>query len=533
VLPTGCGKTVIFTSLGKVVPDSFPMLVVAHREELLDQAAAKFAATEPDLKVGKEQAENHADLDCDIVVASVATIGRASSDRTAKWRPDHFRTIVIDEAHHAAAPSYRRVLDYFSPQLVLGVTATPQRGDSVGLNEVFSEVVFYRSVLEMIEQGWLCPLVGYRVHTTTDLSDVKVANGDYVESDLVQAIDTPERNALIVKAYNDLAKGRPTLIFAAGIGHAQDIVEAFRYDAPEVVVACILGQTGRDDRAAIYERLRSGQVDVVVNVGVLTEGFDEPSVAAIILARPTRSHSLYTQIVGRGTRLYPGKSECLIVDMADVTKGKKPVGLPSLLGLPPDFDLDGKDVLEAYKAVKKLEARSPESASRVRSFADIDAEYELIDIFRPPKPSAIVLEYSNFIWAEVAEDNFSITCGEYRAHITADTLRYYVAVTKNGADYLSMTASDLREAFNYADTFISEALGADAKLYRMDAAWRGDGPTEKQQKFLRRIGVPVTTDMTKGEASMIISKYIEEHPRSFAQRKAIEAAKRKRMPGGW
>lgn len=533
VLPTGCGKTVIFTSLGKAIPDAFPMLVVAHREELLDQAAAKFAATEPDLKVGKEQAENHADLDCDIVVASVATIGRANSDRTTKWQPDHFRTIVIDEAHHAAAQSYRRVLDYFSPQLVLGVTATPQRGDSVGLNQVFDEVVFYRSILEMIEQGWLCPLVGYRVGTTTDLSDVKVANGDYVESDLVQAIDTPERNALIVKAYHDLAGKKPTLIFAAGVQHAEDIRSAFRTQSPETHVDCVLGDTTSNDRNSLYDSLREGSLDVLINVGVLTEGFDEPSVGCIILARPTRSSGLYTQIVGRGTRLYHDKLRCIVVDMADVTNGKKPVGLPTLLGLPPDFDLDGKDVLEAYKAVSKLAQKSPESASRVRSFDDIDAEYTLIDIFRPPKPSQVVLEHSNYIWAEVAEDTFSIACGPYRVNIIPSALRFDVVIAKDNLPFVAMAASELREAFNMADTFITTELGADAKLYRSDAAWRGDGPTEKQQKFLRRIGVPVTTDMTKGEASLIISKYIDEHPRSFAQQKAIEASKRKRMPGGW
>lgn len=537
VLPTGCGKTVIFTSMGKVRPNSYPMLVIAHREELLDQAADKFAATEPNLKVGKEQAIHVADDDCDIVVASVATIGRSGSDRINKWKPDHFKTIVIDEAHHAAADSYLRVLDYFAPDLTLGVTATPQRGDNVALQGVFEEVVFYRSILEMIRDGWLSPLVGYRVDTHTDISGVATRGGDYVEAELTKAIDTPERNALLVKAYHDLAQGRPTLVFAAGIEHAQDIAKAFEStsNSRRISVGCILGETSRGVRDQIYGQLRNGEIQVVVNVGVLTEGFDEPSVSCIILARPTRSNGLYTQIVGRGTRLCEGKQDCLVIDLADVTKGKKPVGLPSLLGLPNDFDLDGRDLVSAYDAVSALLEKSPEAGTRVKSFEDIEAEYKLIDIFRPPKLSETVLQFSSFIWSEISENDFSIgVAPDVRLRIAGSELGgYNLVLNAKEIGSTLFSSLDLREVFAYADKYVERTFPNESSLLKIDARWRGDEPTEKQVKYLRRIGVPITADLTKGEASLIISKYIEDHPRSFAQKKVIERAQRKKLPGGW
>lgn len=509
------------------------MLVVAHREELLDQAAEKLAMSNPSLKVGKEQAQHRADRDCDVVVASIQTLGRAGSDRIEKWHPSHFKTIVIDEAHHAAASTYQNLLGYFKPQLTLGVTATPQRGDNVKLIGTFDEVVYYKSILELIEAGYLCNLIGYRVDTNTDISDVRSNAGDYVVDELVQAIDTPERNALVVKAYNDLTPGERCLVFAASVEHAHALREAFEHAG--IVSDVVLGTTSRDVRAEIYERLSSGRTRVVVNVGVLTEGFDEPSVSCIILARPTRSHLLYTQIVGRGTRLYRDKYHCTIIDLADVTRGKRPVGLPSLIGLAPDFDLDGNDVVFAAKEVGKLADQSPESAARVRSFEDIDVEYKLIDIFRPPKPSEIVQQFSALIWTELAEDHFSIGVGpEAKLQITQNALGMYsLTLDVERTRSHVFQSIDLRETFAYADGYIDSHYADTAKLLDSTSPWRGDGPTEKQVKYLKRIGVPITVDMTKGTASMIISKHIEQNPRSFAQKKAIQASQRKRMPGGW
>jgi ATP-dependent helicase IRC3 len=145
VLPTGAGKTVIFSHLPKFLSTSLPMLVLAHRGELLTQAQEKILWSNPQLDVQIEKAELHADM-CDVVVASVPTLGRAESERILKYPKDYFKTIVIDEAHHAAAPTYRRIIDYFNYDLLLGVTATPQRSDSVRLTDVFQEIVYYKTI---------------------------------------------------------------------------------------------------------------------------------------------------------------------------------------------------------------------------------------------------------------------------------------------------------------------------------------------------------------------------------------------------
>ena len=235
VLPTGAGKTVLFAQLPIMRKDSLPMLVLAHRSELLIQAKDKIETINKDLSVGIEQAENKAGYS-DVVIASVPTLGRESSSRIEQYPKDYFKTIVVDEAHHAAAPSYRRILDYFKPDLLLGVTATPQRSDSVRLIDVFQEIVYYKSIQDLIKEGWLSPLVGYRVKTSTDISDVEIQNGEYKQDQLIEAIDNPSRNNSIVTAYNDLANDKKTVVFAAGVDHAGNLAEAFRKNGSSVRV---------------------------------------------------------------------------------------------------------------------------------------------------------------------------------------------------------------------------------------------------------------------------------------------------------
>jgi ATP-dependent helicase IRC3 len=515
VLPTGAGKTVIFSNLPNYVDSPLPMLVLAHRGELLTQAREKILWSNPQLDVQIEKAEQHADL-CDVVVASVPTLGRIESERILKYPKDYFKTIVIDEAHHAAAASYRRIIDYFSPALLLGVTATPQRSDSVRLTDVFQEIVYYKTIQDLIKEGYLCRLVGYRVKTDTDISEVETNNGDYVASQLEEAINTPARNASVVAAYLQIASEKKAIVFASGVQHANDLALSFQQ---KVTTEVLLGTTSEDDRFAILQRFKSGQTKVLVNVGVLTEGFDEPSVEAIILARPTRSSLLYTQIVGRGTRLFEGKEHCIIIDIADTTKGKKPLGLPTLLGLPADFDLQGKDLIDTAEEYKKLEQFCPGEAVRVLNPEDIELAYKRIDLFMPPPPNEIVLQYSAFVWAEVGENDFhlGINNGE-SLRIYVDALgRWTVELTQANSSSTRTTilghVDDMREAFVRSDRWVMNNRSSSMTLIDSNAAWRSDGPTDAQKKLLKRIGVPVTSDMTKGTASQIISKYYETNPR--------------------
>jgi superfamily II DNA or RNA helicase len=514
VLPTAAGKTVIFSNLYKYVPDCFPMLVLAHRSELLQQAKQKILQTNPDLSVDIEQAENHAGH-VDVVVASVQTLGLKDSQRILKYPKNYFKTIICDESHHIVAETYQRILQYFTPKLLLGVTATPQRSDNIRLTDTFQEIVYYKTIIDLTRDKYLCPLVGYRVKTNTDISDVSTANGEYVVSQLEKLIDNPERNATVVAAYNNLAADLKAIVFAATIQHANNLASSFT--AQKISTAVILGETSLEEREQIFTRYRSGDIKVLINVGVLTEGYDEPSIQAIILARPTRSTLLYTQIVGRGLRLHESKQHCIIIDIADATKGKKPIGLPSLLGLPPEFDLQGKELLQTYDEYKKLEEYCPGEAVRVLSPDDIDLAYTRINLFMPPPPSEFVQQYSRFVWAEISENIYHLGIDNSNSlRIYNDALGRWIVEhhhrSNNKTDVTILGyPEDIRDAFVRSDKWVMNRF--DTKLIDSTASWRLDSPTDAQIKMLKRIGIPLTSEITKGIASQIISKYYEENPR--------------------
>jgi ATP-dependent helicase IRC3 len=257
-------------------------------------------------------------------------------------------------------------------------------------------------------------------------------------------------------------------------------------------------------------------VTVLVNVGVLTEGFDEPSIQAIILAKPTRSSLLYTQIVGRGTRLFEGKEHCTIIDIADTTKGKKPMGLPTLLGMPADFDLRGESLTDIAEEFDKLKELAPGEASNVFNMDDVANAYKRIDLFMPPPPNPAVIEYSTLIWSEVGEDEFYLNINSFESlHIYCDTLgRWNTELRTRSGDkvYIKVIGQGqtMRSVFAGTDNWVLENRSVALPLLDSKAVWRADAPTDKQQKLLKRIGVPITSTMTKGMASQIISKWMEK-----------------------
>lgn len=528
VLPTGSGKTVIFSNIPQTIKDSLPMLVLAHRGELLNQAKEKILWSNPHLDVQIEKAENTAEL-CDVVVASVPTLGRTDSERIKKYPKNYFKTIIVDEAHHAAAETYRRILDYFQPKFLLGVTATPQRSDSVRLTDVFDEITYYKTIQDLIKEGYLCRLIGYRIQTDTDISEVETSHGDYTASQLEETINTPLRNAIVVKAYLEFAPQQKAVVFASGVQHAADLATSFAQK--QISVRVVIGSTPDEERAQTLADFTSGKVRVIVNVGVLTEGFDEPSIGAIILARPTRSTLLYTQIVGRGTRIFEGKEHCVIIDIADTTKGKKPLGLPTLLGMPPEFDLKGNDLIDVAEKYKELEDYCPGEAVRVLSLDDITLAYKRIDLFMPPPPNEIVKTYSRFVWAEVGDSDFHLGINQnesIRIHI--DPLGRWTTTLKQRSKNISVDTilghpEDIREAFVRTDRWITSNRSYNLNLLDNTAAWRSDSPTDKQAKMLKRMGVPITSDMTKGTASQIITKYYEANPKPKWLQNKIDSKK--------
>lgn len=517
VLPTGSGKTVIFSHIPQVIEDSLPMLVLAHRSELLSQATEKILWSNPQFDIQTEKAEEVADLTGDVIVASVQTLGRSDSKRILKFPKDYFKSIIVDEAHHASAESYRRILDYFNPKFLLGVTATPQRSDSIRLTDVFQEITYYKNIQDLIKEGYLSRIIGYRVKTNTDISEVETSHGDYTLSQLEDKIDNTERNTLVVKSYLQFASNKKAVVFASGVNHAKHLAASFAQN--KIPVRVVVGDTPDEERKQILLDFKNGDIKVIVNVGVLTEGFDEPSIDAIIIARPTRSTLLYTQIVGRGTRIFEGKEHCIIIDIADATVGKKPLGLPTLLGMPPEFDLKGQDLIDVADKYKELEDYCLSQAIKVLSPEDIDLAYKQIDLFMPPPINEMLYAYSRFIWAEVGENDFHLSITQDESiRIYVDALGRWTTSLRNRAvnppvDTILGHPEDMREAFVRTDRWITNNRSYHVNLIDANAIWRSDAPTDKQKKMLKRIGVPITVDMTKGIASQIISKYYEENPK--------------------
>lgn len=326
-LATGLGKTICFAEL--IRRRGGRALVLAHRDELIQQAVSKIWKVYPGADIGIVKAEQD-QHNRQIVVASVQSL---HEKRLKRWPQDQFQTIVIDECHHAAAPTYRRIIDHLKAELVLGVTATPFRGDKITLAEVFDEIVYSYGIVEGIRNGYLVDIQAYRVHTQTDLDAVHTRAGDFVAGELETAVNTAQRNEAIVQAYKEYADGKRAIAFTVGIQHAEDLAKVFREAG--VPAAHVSGQTPPEQRRSILRRLHTGELKVVCNCQVLTEGFDEPAVEVVIMARPTKSLALFTQTVGRGTRPSPetGKTHMILLDVVDSTSRHRVVTVNELIGL--------------------------------------------------------------------------------------------------------------------------------------------------------------------------------------------------------
>lgn len=314
VMATGLGKTRTFSEVLRRRKSEGRALVLAHREELLAQASGAIAA-DAGLSVDLERAEDRAQVNSlfgsDVVVASVQTLREA---RRQRWPRDAFATVVIDEAHHAAARTYREIIDHFSGARVLGVTATPDRGDAVGLGAIFDSVAYRYELREAIDDGWLCPIVARQIECADlDISDVKATRGDLSEGELQQAMTVDAVLHQIASPLVREAGDRPTLVFCVGVDQAKALAGALS-GYTKAGVEEINGGTPREKRAEILDMYQDGRVQFLVNCMVLTEGFDAPHTSCIAMARPTKSRALYAQCIGRGTRKAEGKADCLVLD---------------------------------------------------------------------------------------------------------------------------------------------------------------------------------------------------------------------------
>lgn len=312
VLPTGTGKTIVFASVAAdQVRAGHRVLILAHRGELLEQAADKLQRS-----TGLVSAVEKADATClntwfRVVVGSVQTLQRTA--RLERFSHDYFGTIIIDEAHHAITDGYRRILDYFGSARVLGVTATPDRGDMRNLGEVFDSLAFEYKLTDAIKEGYLCRIMAQTIPLKLDISSVTMSGGDYAVGDLGTALDPYLEQIAAEMAQR--CKGRKTVVFLPLIKTSQkfrDLLNSHGFRAAEVN-----GQS--TDRKEVLADFDAGKYNVLCNSMLLTEGWDCPSVDCVVVLRPTKVRSLYSQMVGRGTRLSPGKSDLLLLDFLWMT----------------------------------------------------------------------------------------------------------------------------------------------------------------------------------------------------------------------
>lgn len=580
--PTGTGKTVTFAALptwGRV--GSFllehrgrgaQMLVIAHREELLEQAAEKIQAQHPDWMVEVEQGPRVASSFADCIVASIQTLAAMKFRRLERLMAHHdFRLVVVDEAHHAAAPTYRTALvrlgflpaaegtdvegieaiefddvkvmeaalgdwDKVAPKdrLLVGMTATPNRTDAVGLGCVFQTIAFAYDLKQAIADGYLVPIVPYAIESATSLDDVRTTAGEFNQKDLAEAVDHAERNALAVAAWQELAEGRQTLGFTVDVAHAHSLAQAFQQAG--YAWEALSGETPKDERRDILARFRRGEVVGIANCMILTEGTDLPMVECILHAKPTKSATLYEQMTGRGLRPHPGKDRCVVIDIVDIARRHSLQTAPVLYGLPPGLiPADDQDLNALEAGLRQLQELYPNLdvaallASGRRTLADLRAVAKKFDVWTVAPLSAEAQQSTRLEWLAFT-DAYRISYPWQTPDGAEGTET--LAVEKNllGQWDVVLTWKEKRDpegprdqvlatrqrtvsngyqsdgsALVAAELFISRERRNVQRLLARDAGWKERPASEKQLDYLRKLRVPFKEPLTMGAAGSLIN----------------------------
>lgn len=437
VLPTGCGKTVVFADIARERAQKGKVLILAHREELLTQASTKIKNL-CGLDCAVEKAEQtSAGRDELITVGSVQTL--MSEKRLSRFEPDTFKTVIVDEAHHAMAKSYQNVLNYFNTAKVLGVTATPDRGDMQNLNGIFESLAYEYSLRDAVKQGFLSPIRVQTMPLNIDLSSVKVSCGDFKADEIGHALELYLED--IADEMAKVCRDKHTVVFLPLISISQafrDLLNRKGFRAAEVN-----GQS--KDRDVILKEFEEGKFNVLCNSMLLTEGWDCPIVDCIVVLRPTKVRSLYCQMVGRGTRLYPGKDHLLILDFLWMT------GRHNLVH-PADIICKKKEVAE--KVIKDLEDGEEKDLFEAEEAAE----------------SAIVEQRKNALLKELKDAE-----KQRKKKKLIDPLEYEISINAD-------------ELIDYVPTF----------------GWEAAPPTDKQMQTIENFGLCTDNITCKGQASKLI-----------------------------
>ena len=458
VLPTGCGKTIVFSHIARdcVWENNNRVLILAHRGELLEQAADKLKKATGLTAVLEKAEETSVGKWAKVVVGSVQTMMREK--RLKNFTKDYFGTIIIDEAHHALANSYKNILEYFKNANVLGVTATPDRGDKKNLGEIFESLAYEYSLSKAIKEGFLCPIKAQTIPLELDIKSVKIEAGDYKAADLGNSLE-PYLDAIAkeIKAYVTNGERKKTLVFLPLVHTSKklcDILNALNIRAAEV-------NGNSPDRAEILQDFHNGKYDILCNSMLLTEGFDEPEIDCVIVLRPTKSRNLYCQMVGRGTRLAEGKKDLLLLDFLWMTERHELCHPASLIA-------PNKEIADAMTE-KIKESGAPEDLEEMEKEASQDAVEQ--------REKALARELKEM---------------KTRKRKLVDPLQFE----------FSIQAEDL---INYVPSFGSEMLP----------------PSDKQKEFLEKRGIFTDEIDCAGKASLIINKLIKRQNEGLTTPKQI------------
>ncbi len=315
VMATGMGKTYTFSRLEEIYNGR--ILILSHREELVSQPQKYFSS-----KFGMEQGK-HKSKGQRIISACVSSLVK----RLDKFSAFDFEVIIVDEAHHTPAPTYQKILNYFhGARFVFGFTATPNRGDNIRLKDTYQEIIFNKNLRWGIENKYLCDIECKRVDIGIKLSGIKTRDGDFEQKGLELALNIEKANDSIAEIYNTMSRGK-TLIFAVSVNHCYEIQK--RIPGSKVIT----GSLKEKERKEILQDFEKGNCNCLINCMVLTEGTDIPCISTIVWARPTKNSSLYTQGVGRGLRLFPGKEKLLLIDCVGAVNDIDLCTAPTLLGI--------------------------------------------------------------------------------------------------------------------------------------------------------------------------------------------------------
>lgn len=494
VLPTGAGKTILFAALidRLLAERGGRALILAHRDELIGQAADKFRRVAGDRwSIGVVKAERN-ELDRQVLVGSIQTLARAH--RMRQLPTGELTIVVADECHHSAAHTWRQVLRHcgcWDPDgpLLVGVTATPDRADARTIAAVvFEKLVYSQTIVDLIDAGYLCDVEARTVHIAADLSKIKSRGGDLDAGELSRALLYANAPARVLEAYQQFAQGRKAMAFTPGVRLAYDMAATFA--AAGIPAAAADGTTTPEVRRAVLAQFARGEISVLCNDSLWTEGFDEPSVDCIILARPTKSRALYTQMLGRGLRLFPGKKNCLVLDLAGNAGRHDVASVPEIFGLAASPDTESiQDAVKRQKAAESAAARQ-----RVRDLEEARLVSETISLFRR----------RGLHWIPVRTDTASymvLDLGDRRLLKVGEAPAGWCLVLNEAARRPSLLARGLtqQQAWRAAEEYAR--LHGRPWAIRQSQEKRALAVSAATRVYARALGVTLPAGCTRGEAS--------------------------------